>query len=380
MENKSIATVKPEIKVEYFIDTIDHNWDAFVDEMDGEIHQTSVWAEHVKLSKGWHNHRFCIKRGNDIIAGCQFRIIEISFLGKVGYVQLGPCLKEKTPKVMKMVVKEIKKTAHKKNFLYLAIAPNYVDNDIVPYLEAAKFKIKKSELHPHYIMGATLMLDLTQSVEDLFAQLKSTKRKNIRKGLENNIQFKVGARNDLETFYDLTVATAKKFGSDAATNKLEDLYDMWDLLYPKGWINLHLGIVEGQASCASLSITIGETFQDKYWGWDLKYGDLFITDVFQWTLIKWAKENGYKYYDLVGIDLPSAEAILAKNITDSIKSSKFYGPTFFKMTFGGFIVKYPETYTYFPSKIKKILIHQIAEHKNFKRIISVIYKLLNKKL
>ena len=87
MGKDNVAVEKPDIKIEYFTDKIDSTWDVFVGEINGDIYQTSSWADYAKNHKCWLNHRFCIKKGNDIIAGCQINIIAIRFLGKIGYMQ-----------------------------------------------------------------------------------------------------------------------------------------------------------------------------------------------------------------------------------------------------------------------------------------------------
>ena len=382
MTKKNMAIKKPDIQIEYFTDKVDNDWDSFVNEINGEIHQTSLWAEYVKFSKGWHNHRIVLKRGNDIIAGSQIKIINVRFLGKIGYIQFGPYIKEKTPEIITMMIDEIKNVARKNRFVYLTVAPNYLDNDIVPYLEAANFKIKKSELYPRMKINATLLLDLTPPADDLLNQMGSLRRKNINRGLKKDIQFVEGTRNDLEIFFELSNFTAKKYGSYPEIHRLEDLYKIWDLLSPNKWVHLHLGVVEGKTSCASLSFSIGDTFQGRFWGWNGENSNYCITEVFQWKIILFAKEKGYKYFDFVQLDLECAKAISEDKIDDAIKSRRFYGPTWFKMQYGGFVVEYPKVYSYFPNKIKKIIVCDIIVNLmgrvNLNGIIKFIYKAFKK--
>ena len=370
-----------QVTLTYCDEEFSPEWDAFVDSSNGGICQTSLWAAYKKTS-GWLSFRFYIKKGNDIIAGCQISIITIRFLGKIGYIQLGACIKEKTPEIINLVIAEIKKFAHKNKLLYICIAPNHTDIDIISYLESEKFTPQKDGFPPDLKIKATLLLDLTPSVDDILSQMKSSKRKHIRKGLKNDILFREGTREDLSVFFDLSVFTAKKYSSDPPFKTLEDLYYIWDLLSPNKWIHLHLGIVEGKVICADISYSIGNTFQATNWGWNNEYGNYNITEVFHWKLIQWAKEKGYKYFDFVQVDMKSVKVILSNENDDSIKSGKFYGPTLFKMQFGGSVVEYPKVYNYFPGKFKQFLLHRIIGNImgwiDLNSIIGLIYRVFSK--
>ena len=56
-------------------------------------------------------------------------------------------------------------------------------------------------------------------------------------------------------------------------------------------------------------------------------------------MIKWAKGSGYSYFDIVQIHAGHAKAILRG---ESIPSTKEYGVTFFKTSFGGQVILLPE--------------------------------------
>ena len=72
-------------------------------------------------------------------------------------------------------------------------------------------------------------------------------------------------------------------------------------------------------------------------------------------MIRWAKENGFHYYDFCEIDFEVAEAFLSSDpIPENIKASYFYGPTMFKLQFGGHIVSYPDSYVFYSDKMKHL--------------------------
>ncbi|MDR2926624.1 MAG: peptidoglycan bridge formation glycyltransferase FemA/FemB family protein [Cytophagaceae bacterium] len=370
--------------VEYRNSGVDSEWDAFAGETNGDIRQTSLWGEYEFFSKGWTVCRFVVKKENNIIAGCQISIITIRFLGRIGYIQMGPCMKEKSPDTIGFIIDELKNFARKNKLLYLIIAPNYPETDIVQHLESNNFVVKKAVLPPTPKLEATLLLNLTLTEDELLKQMKKGRKQNIRKGLEMPVEFKKGEREDLETCFNLLEATAKRYNSYPEINTLDRLYKLWDLMRPHEWIDLHLGIVDGETVCCTISYAFGNTFQCSYWGWNGKYANYNISDVFDWCLIRYAKEKGYKYYDLVQLNLECANAISSNDdVPDAIKQKHFYGPTLYKMRFGGSVVTYPKIYAYYVNRLKYFFIHKVAgfmiEHLNTGFIVGFFYRLSRKR-
>ena len=347
--------------IEYCNKTINEEWDKFVSENDGDIAQTSAWADYEMRFKGQTSKRFLIKEGNEIVAGCQIKIINYRFIGSIGNINRGPCVKRNTPEIHKLIVEGIKKITKEQKLLYTVISPNYYEDEFASFLSIKTFYKKPIEIPPYSnrYLKSTLLIDLSSSVEDLFDQMKKGRKKCIRKGLKSPIEVVVGGRDDLETFYELVLATNKRFNTtNPLVTSLEDVHTQWDLLSPNKWITLHLGKVNGEIICASLTYSFGKTFRNYHWGWNGEYSEYNVSDVIDWNTIQWAKENGFKYYDFVQVDYESAQVIQSgEPIPDSIKQRELFGATYYKMQFGGFLKNYPDSYVYYPNKLKYFLVH-----------------------
>ena len=361
---------RSEYIIEYCHEKINPLWDAFVNDNDGDIAQTSAWANYEFQYKGWRNFRFFVKNEDVLVAGCQMTIIFDALWGDIGLVQNGPCFKIKTPDVMSLVVKELKKNIHVLNLSYLIVTPNYKEHDWTIFLENENFESKIHNLPPYRISTAsdvTLFLDLSLSTDDMFKQMKSMRRRGIQKGLKSPFQVKHGGRDDLKVFYDLYNCTVTRHPyTDPVTNITVDWYPlvesyhelckMWDELSPYGWIRLFLGTVDHEVVCGALAFPFGNAFRYYHWGWNGKYGEYHISDTIQWEMIQWAKANGFQHYDFVEIDLDVAEAFLSSEpIPETVRKKYFYGPTMFKLQFGGHIVKYPDLYVYYSDKMKYLM-------------------------
>jgi lipid II:glycine glycyltransferase (peptidoglycan interpeptide bridge formation enzyme) len=64
-------------------------------------------------------------------------------------------------------------------------------------------------------------------------------------------------------------------------------------------------------------------------------------ELMHWHAIQWARERGYRYYDLDGIDEPAARAVLAG---EELPESGKRGTTHFKLGLGGEVTLYPTAY------------------------------------
>jgi lipid II:glycine glycyltransferase (peptidoglycan interpeptide bridge formation enzyme) len=62
-----------------------------------------------------------------------------------------------------------------------------------------------------------------------------------------------------------------------------------------------------------------------------------------WASIVWAKQEGYRYYDLEGIQPDAARAILAgQPLPEALEQT----PTSYKLGFGGEVQLFPAAYEY----------------------------------
>ena len=360
-----------EFEIEYCHEKLNPQWDDFVNQANAEVIQTTAWANYEYEYMGRHAVRFYVKNEGTIIAGCQISIVTDKLLGDVGLVRSGPCFITKTPELMILVVSELKKSIQIFNLAYLMVYPDYKEHDLIPFLEREKFVVRFPFFHPPYRGNVktigTLFLDLSLSTEGLLNQMHNMRRRGIKKGLNSPFQVKHGGRDDLKVFFDLYHSTVRKNKfTDPNTNKTTDWYpeiesyrelcQIWDNLFPYGWVKLFLGTVDDEVICGALTFPFGKIFRYTQWGWNGKYDKYHISDAIQWEMIQWAKSNGYQYYDFCEINLKVAEAYHSSEpIPEALKATRFYGPTMFKLHFGGIIIKNLGEYVCYSNKMKYLI-------------------------
>ena len=80
--------------------------------------------------------------------------------------------------------------------------------------------------------SATLLIDLTQTADDLLGAMSSSARRSIRQAQRRGVWLRHGDASDLETFHRLHAATAARRGF--APMSIDYLRRHWEALRPAG--------------------------------------------------------------------------------------------------------------------------------------------------
>lgn len=333
--------------------SINKEWDDFISTIPAINHdQSSAWGLTISHFEGWTPMRVIIRKHNAIVCGAQILIKNVPYFGKIGYIEQGPCIKNNTPEYLKELIKAIKVITVKQNLKYLTLDVAYNLPSLSKLLKKEGFIKHSSVIPPKPFIDCTLILDLTQELDAIFAGFKSNRRKSIIHGLKHGIELREGSREDIPLLFQLINETCHRKAMTNYYKKVDTLYQMWDNFIGINGVVIHIGEINNEVVCASLSFTFGDTFRDSVWGWSGKFSNLHVSDVVTWKMIEWAKKIGFRFYDFVNLDAPTAMAILAEEkITEEIKSRRDYGSTFYKMRFGGEVIFYPGAYVFVPNKI-----------------------------
>jgi len=315
----------------------DPEWDAFLSEVPGGHHvQTGLWAQ-VKATLGWRVKRLVATQGERIVGGAQILIRTLPIVGSVGYVSKGPLLASHDPHLMALVIDGLKQMARAYRIQNLAVLPPDNGQTLARELPRRGFRPSAHELG----VTATVRLDLTSDLDAILSQMKSKTRYNIRLGLRQGITVREGSEPDLPTFYQSLLAT----GQRQSFMPYAQAYfsEMWRALAPHGYIRLFVAEHKGQVLSTLLAIPFGDTVIYKKGTWCGRHKHLHPNEVVHWAAIQWAKAQGYRYYDLEGIDRQAATRLLAG---EPLSTSMLKTTTRFKLGFGGQVRLLPTTYDY----------------------------------
>jgi lipid II:glycine glycyltransferase (peptidoglycan interpeptide bridge formation enzyme) len=169
----------------------------------------------------------------------------------------------------------------------------------------------------------TIILDLSFPEENLLAGMHQKTRYNIRLASKKGVKIREGEAEEFDKFWGLMETTA---GRDGFRLHGRDHYKKM-LEAASGVFRLFLAEYENKIIAGNIVSFFGDTVTYVHGASDHEHRRVMAPYALQWEVMSLAKEQGFRYYDLYGID-----------------EKKWPGVTRFKKGFGGKEVQYPGTY------------------------------------
>ncbi len=200
-----------------------------------------------------------------------------------------------------------------------------------PPAEGGTVEIKELRAAPHDVQPrTTIILDLKKTEEELQAEMHQKCRYNIRVAEREGVRVEKHGIEAFDIFYDLLTQTASR---DKFRGHTKEYYA--NLLEPTSdpELNIFLAIayVDDAPAAAAMICDYGTTRTYLHGASNYGLRDKMAPFGLHWHLIQDAKAKGFTQYDFWGI-AP----------TDNPKES-LAGVTRFKKSWGGEIVRYPQT-------------------------------------
>ncbi len=205
--------------------------------------------------------------------------------------------------VINLFMEEIKKT---KGSHYFIFSPTYNFNKDFKNYKKEKLK--------------TFILDLTPNLDDLWKNLDKKARNEVRKAKKNNVTiFETKESKFINDYYQMLYSTFKRTNANILPKKF--YLDIFETFKEKNQVKLVFAKYKNKLISGAMFLIFKGRIN--YWtGASLKeFLSLNPNNLIQWYIIKWAKENNLKEYDLQGANIPR----IAK----------------FKSGWGGKLVEYP---------------------------------------
>ena len=324
------------------------DWDSFVAERPWGLHeQTSLWAE-VKAADGWRAERSVIRRDGKVVGGFQMLWRPLRSFARIAYISKGPVL---TPgsdaELLEQIVARIRQTARLRRIAAVVV-------QLPPGTEAAAEHARWSGFLPNklvHLVCATHQLDLSLSEDEILAQMRRYRRRNIRAAVATDLSFREGGERDLGTFFDLMLAICQRRKLAPNPSDAEALARMWRVYQREDMLRLFLTSRDHECICACLVITMGDCATIWKIGWSGAHATLRPNDALHWRVIQWAKENGFSHFDFAGIDPRIVEQVSG---VGAVKSEVTKTPSFYKLGFGGETVPFPESRVYIPNPLLRL--------------------------
>jgi len=350
----------------------DREWDRFVEtHQDPHHEQTCAWGA-MRSKAGWKPTLIVASKGGQILGGGLVLERQVRGYFGVGYLARGPLVAEGVDP--RLVIGAIQQEAARRRWAYVAVSLPYHAQGLVDPMLAMGLVERPARLPPIKWTRATVVLDLSQDLEALLGGMRAATRRHVRRASQSGLSLREGTEADVPLFGELLRQLCQRRGVSSNVPGGDFLPALWAAFHRNGWIRLLIAEHQGEPVTAFLITTMGQWARVWRVGWSGAHERLYPNDFLYWESIKWAKQNGYRYFDLVGIDLDDAKRILAGgDAAPQINCSI----TFYKVGLGGRIMLLPGEYCYFPSALARGLFRfggrRILESRLIGRLANLVH-------
>jgi lipid II:glycine glycyltransferase (peptidoglycan interpeptide bridge formation enzyme) len=310
----------------------DSDWDEFLRRTQGGTYQqSSVWAM-VKAEVGWGAVRLVLYHEQRIAGGCQLLVRRLPVAGAIAYVPRGPVMASPSDQAVDVLLNALHHLAREERILYLKLQPPPGGGQLASALEDHGFVPSELEIAPR----ATTRIDLNHSSETLLRAMHTNARRNIVKARRTGVVVREGSQSDLTIFAALVEETAQRQRFSAYP--LHYYEQMWRAFEAAGHVRLFIAEHQGAVIASNLVIGFGDTAIYKMGAWS---GERKVppNELLHVTSMEWARQVGYRYYDLDDISLSAARTVLAGARIDARQ-----GLERFKLGLGGEVLEFPGPY------------------------------------
>jgi len=268
------------------------------------ILQSYEWGE-LKSCSGWQPIRIAVFDGGEIIAGASILKRKIPYLSRsIFYAPRGPILDFKDGKVFDKLLEAIVLEAEKYKAILIKIDPFVLEEnkEVIQMLKSRGFIRKRKQIQPR----ATLHIDLTKNLEDIIASFEEKTRYNVKLSKRKGVNITEASNDEgMEIFYKMyrETGTRDRFLIHPASYYRH----IKKLIIDKGFGNIFLAHYEGSPIAGVLIFTFGEKVWYMYGASKREHRNVMPNHALHWHVIKWAKEKGFKIYDLWGIPVKPSE-------------------------------------------------------------------------
>ena len=300
-----------------------------------DVTQLSAWAR-LRAQAGYRPVYVLVDQGGRLVAGAQVLVRRVPGLGQAGYVSYGPLVAaaaDQPTAVNDMLADALAQLA-RRPLRMLFVQPPQEAYGISAALLDRGFRPSDAGVAP----AASVHVDLTQDEAELRRNLGKRFRTWTNTWPARGVTVRRGDERDLPLLAKLLADTAEHHGF--VPFGVEYLRTMYRELGPTGNVVAFIGEAAGRPLAMTLFTGCGEVLKLRLVGLDRSDEgvQLNVPAAIYWTAIRWAKANGYRWFDFGGL-LPSSVSVLLSG--RPVDVGALPGPDRYKLRFGGQAFRYP---------------------------------------
>jgi len=280
-------------------------WDGVLGELkDASVYQTGAygsvsWGE-INLS-----HVVLLSKGGKVAAASQARIVHIPILGGgVAYIPWGPMWRGPEGEDLenfRTILRTLKTEYVTKRNLLLRVRPREVtggDGQILHAILTEEGFKRNENVSPY----RTFLLDLSPEMPTLLKNMEGKWRNQLRQAMKNPLIVTEGTSDEMfETFMVLSsqMLQRKKFTPGV---EYELFRDIQKVLPPGRKMRIFVCEVSGIPVAVAVCSAHGDTGIYILGATGNQGSELRGANLLQWKIIEWLRGNGFRWYDLGGIN------------------------------------------------------------------------------
>jgi hypothetical protein len=309
-----------------------HAWDRFIDTTpNGEINQSPAWGR-VRGHLGFERRILLAHRDGAIVGGAQILVRRMRGVGAIAYIPHGPVVGPDEPADVERAISAALVDRRVSPYRVLFVQPPLGGEGMAAALRDVGFRLSDADV----AVQMSARLDL--SVEDV-TKVRGFSRdyaKMIARWPRLGVHVRVGDERDVAMFAELHARSADQHEFTALPAHL--IAATYRELAADERALLMIGELNGEPVAGMLSTRCGDVVCDRISGFDRRteVKQKRVPGAVEWASISWAKENGYRWYDIGGLSGTTAQIIREHGIEGIDRSAR---P--FKLRFGAEPVIYP---------------------------------------
>jgi lipid II:glycine glycyltransferase (peptidoglycan interpeptide bridge formation enzyme) len=261
--------------------------------------QSWEWGD-VKRRSGWSPRRFLIETEEGRTLGSLSVLARRPVRGAppLLYAPRGPVVEGFEPEAVGALVRAVRDRAAGA-FMLKCDPPVEEGSREAATMRAAGFAMAPSAGFGGVQPRAVMVLDLTPEHEKLLAGFHPKWRYNVRLAERKGVDVARASRADLPVFYELLLETARRDRFFVRGRRYFE--DLFDILEPAGMMAMFLARYEGRAIAGAICMGFGRRLTYVYGASSNEHRNVMPNHLMQWSMIRWAKDNGYGIYDFRGV-------------------------------------------------------------------------------
>lgn len=287
----------------------------------GNIFQSAEMNHVYKRTKKYNSLFLIVQDKSQRILGLLVAVIQKEHSGLMGRLSArsiihgGPLIRDNDPEILRLLLKEYDKTV-KRGVIYSQFRNHWEWGNLKSIFKECGFV---------YQDHLNIYIDLTKSVDQLWKEVNSKRRNEIRRAKREGTKFSIKKNeSDLKKCYEILLEVYER-----AKLPLPG-YDFFRNLYTLNTNNsnnkleIFCAEYKGEIIGCMLALVYENVIYDFFAGSRKEFYKKYPNDLIPWEVFKWAKENNYKIFDFGGAGKPNTP----------------YGVRDYKKKFGGKFVNF----------------------------------------